>query len=120
MASGFDSLPCAICGQARRTDAPRQPTPPEGETRPKNKWILLRTSAEDHDPSSAEVRRLTEDGELRARRDDPTGPLMISQGSLEDYREEEARDGDGDVADADFDSRYDEGWAGAMAEKERS
>ena len=82
---------------------------------PKDKYVVLSEAIEQLECSPSEVRRMIEDGELDGRRDGPTGPLLVSQKSIDDHLEREEDDQD-EGADC-LDDAYDEGWADAMAER---
>ncbi len=64
------------------------------------KHATLSEAMDQLDCSPSEVRRLIEEEVLVARRDDPTGPLRISQASIDEYLDAE----DDDEEAGDFDS----------------
>ncbi len=77
-----------------------------------DRFLVLSEAAEDLELSVAEVRRLVEEGELEGHRDEPTGPLLITKESVDDYADEADDDADEDA----FDRGYNEGHADGLAE----
>ena len=81
----------------------------------KDERVLLSEAIEQLECTPSEIRRMIEDGELIAHRDDPTGPLLVSQRSIDDFLD--AEDDDKPEVGDGFDAGYDEGWADALAER---
>ena len=79
-------------------------------------WLTVGETAERIEGSPSQVRRLVEEEELEGRRDGPTGPLLVSEESVEEFLDEEDDRDDEEHADDVFDRAYDEGFADGKAE----
>ena len=80
-------------------------------------WLSVSETAERTGRSASEIRRLVEEEELEGHRDEPTGPLLVSEESVEEFLDDEDDDRDDDeAADDAFDRGYDEGFADGKAE----